>query len=103
MDTPEPRRRWTAALIGVISLAVIAVSLAALVVVGVLRAIDPFGTDEVDRSGATVVEQVRDLEEFTAAEGSFTQDVDIEEDTRFVPDFIRGERAVIIVSGTVRA
>ncbi len=103
MHTSSPRRRGTAAVIGVVSVAVIALSLVGLVALGILRAFDPFGTEEVDRSGATVVERIRDLEEFTAAEGSFTQDVDIEEDARWVPDFIRGERAVIIVSGTVRA
>ena len=51
-----------------------------LVVVGVIATIDPFGSETVDRSGPAVLEQIRELEEFTAAEGNFNQDVDIEED-----------------------
>lgn len=83
--------------------ALIAVCVLAVVVIGVLAVTDPFSTDTVDRSGPAVLEQIRELEEFTAAEGSFTQDVDLESDTRFLPDFLRGERAVAIVTGSVRA
>lgn len=64
---------------------------------------NPFGTDTVDRSGPSVIEQVLELEEFTAAEAEFVQDVDIESDTRFVPSVISGERVVAMASGTVAA
>lgn len=82
---------------------VIAVSLAAIAILIALRVFDPFGSDTVDRSGPTVLERIRTLEEFTAAEAVFVQDVDIEEDTRFLPGFLSGERVVAIVDGAVRA
>lgn len=68
-----------------------------------LAVFNPFGTQTVDRSGPSVIEQVLELEEFTAAEAEFVQDVDIESDTRFVPSFIAGERVVAMTSGTVAA
>ena len=64
---------------------------------------DPFGSRTVDRSGPAVLEQVRDLQDFTAAEAEFVQDVDIENDVRFVPGFVAGERVVAMATGTVEA
>lgn len=84
------------------SLMVIAFALVALVVVGLVSVWDPFGSTTVDRSGPAVLEHMRTLEEFTAAEAAFTQDVDIEDDS-FLPGFIKGERATAIVTGTVTA
>lgn len=85
------------------SLAVIAAAAVVLVVALLISAIDPFGSETVDRSGPTVLQEMRKLEEFTAAEGSFTQDVDLEQDANFLPSFLAGERVVALVTGTVRA
>jgi hypothetical protein len=82
-------------------LAVLVVGLVALLV-GV-TSFNWFGTSTVDRSGPTLLESIRELEEFTAAEGSFVQDVDLERDVRFVPGFLAGQRVVALVTGTVRA
>ncbi len=84
------------------SLVVIALGLLALVVVGLLNVWNPFGTTTVDRSGPAVLDRIRTLEEFTAAEANFTQDVDLESDN-FLPGFIKGERVTAIVTGNVRA
>lgn len=84
------------------SLMIIAFALIALVIVGLVGIWDPFGSTTVDRSGPAVLERMRTLEEFTAAEAGFTQDVDIENDS-FLPGFIKGERVTAIVTGTVRA
>lgn len=84
------------------SLMLIALGLMALVAVGLLNVLDPFGTHTVDRSGPAVLQRIQTLEEFTAAKASFTQDVDIQNDS-FLPDFIKGERVTAIVTGTVRA
>lgn len=64
---------------------------------------DPFGSETVDRSGPSLLERMRSLEEFTAAEATFVQDIDIESDARFLPDFLKGERVVALVTGEVRA
>ena len=82
--------------------ALIALAVLAVVAVGLIAIVDPFGTDTVDRSGPAVLERMRELEEFSAAEGTFTQDVDIEEDAPYLPDFLKGERVVALVTGTVR-
>lgn len=84
------------------SLVVIALALLGLVALGLIGALDPFGTKTVDRSGPAVLQRIKTLEEFTAASASFTQDVDLENDS-FLPGFIKGERVTAIVTGTVRA
>ena len=81
----------------------LAVALLAVIALVAIVTFDPFASDTVDRSGPTMLEQIRELEEFTAAEGSFTQDVDLEEDARYLPDFLKGERVIAMVTGTVRA
>jgi hypothetical protein len=85
------------------SLAVIAVAAVVLVAALLLTALNPFGSDTVDRSGPTVLQEIRKLEEFTAAEGSFTQDVDLEQDANYLPSFLAGQRITALVTGTVRA
>jgi hypothetical protein len=98
-----PKQRVALPPIATISLAVIAVGLLGLLLVGVISAFDPFGSETVDRSGPSVLERIRQLEEFTAADATFTQDVDLTEDANILPDFIQGERVTAIVTGTVRA
>jgi hypothetical protein len=85
------------------SLAVISAVALVLVAALLISAIDPFGSETVDRSGPTVLQEMRKLEQFTAAEGTFTQDVDLEEDAKFLPGFLSGQRIVALVTGTVRA
>lgn len=96
------KSRVSLGIIGTASLVLIALALLALVFVGLLNVWNPFGTTTVDRSGPAVLQRIRTLEEFTAADASFTQDVDLENDS-FLPGFIKGERVTAIVTGTVRA
>jgi len=77
--------------------------LAALLLVAFMTLVNPFASEEIDRSGPTMLAQIRTLEEFTAAEGTFTQDVDLEQDAKYLPSFLKGERVVALVTGTVRA
>lgn len=98
----EPRARGGIGILATASLVLIALALMALVVVGLLNVWDPFGSETVDRSGPAVLQRIQKLEEFTAAEATFTQDVDLENDS-FLPGFIKGERVTAIVSGSVRA
>ncbi len=64
---------------------------------------DTFASKTIDRSGPTILLGIRAVEEFTAAEGTFMQDVDIEVDPNFLPSFVSGERVVALVTGSVRA
>jgi hypothetical protein len=86
-----------------LALAVIAASSVVLVVALLATVLNPFGSETIDRSGPTVLQQIRKLEEFTAAEGTFTQDVDLEEDAKYLPDFLSGQRVTALVTGSVRA
>lgn len=87
--------------VGVVLLSVVLVGS----LVGAAKFFDfnPFGITTVDRSGPTLLERVRTMEEFKAAEASFVQDIDVEKDTKFLPGVVSGERYVAIVTGTVDA
>ncbi len=91
---------------------VIALSLLTIAVVFLANSVGfGFTSTTIDRSGPALLERIRTVEEFTAAEGNFIQDVDLENDTRFqflwssmtLPDFVSGERVVALVDGSVRA
>jgi len=91
--------RAASTLIPAVLVAIVVLAVAAVVVIALA---DPFGSETVDRSGPAMLERMRDLEEFSAAEATFTQDIDLEEDTRWVPDFLKGQRTVAIITGSVR-
>lgn len=63
----------------------------------------PFGSDEVDRSTPALLTSLADLEEYHAATGSFQVVVDLEQDTRWVPSLISGERTTFLATGSVDA
>jgi hypothetical protein len=100
---PPPRRRFPTGL----------VALAAVIVTGFLFVSwlgdlipglgNPFSTETVDRSGPAVLKSVQNLEDFRAASGHFEVIVDVEQDTRFVPDPIKGERVLFVAVGSVDA
>ena len=64
---------------------------------------NPFATETVDRSQPALLEAIEDLSEYKAATGQFQVIIDVEDDTRFVPSFVRGERTVFLAGGTVDA
>jgi Protein of unknown function (DUF4230) len=64
---------------------------------------NPFGTETVDRSGPTVLKSIENLRDFRAASGHFQVIVDVEQDVRFVPDKIKGERVLFVAVGDVDA
>jgi len=98
----QPQRSRPSALL-VVPLVVIALTLVALLVVGVVSTFDPFASNQVDRSAPAVLEKIQELEQFTAAEGQFVQTVDFERDAKYLPSFLQGERVVASVQGNVAA
>jgi hypothetical protein len=64
---------------------------------------NPFGTDERDRTGPAVLRAIEDLSQYRAAGGNFQVVLDVEEDARLLPDFLRGERILFVAGGTVDA
>lgn len=64
---------------------------------------NPFGSDTVDRSQPTLLQALDDLSEYRAAVGQFQVIVDVEEDSRFLPSLVSGERTVFLAGGNVAA
>lgn len=64
---------------------------------------NPFERERVDRSGPALLEQLEDLSEYHAATAHFQELIDIEENVRFVPSFIGGERVSFLAFGSVDA
>ncbi|MFJ9539494.1 DUF4230 domain-containing protein [Streptomyces sp. NPDC101225] len=64
---------------------------------------DLFGTQTHDRSGPALLQSIQDMSRYDAASGNFQVVVDLEKDTKFLPDAIRGSRTLYIGAGTVDA
>lgn len=63
----------------------------------------PFQTETIDRSQPVLLESVQDIARFHGAVGNFEVVLDQEEDVRWVPGFIAGERSLFVAAGTVDA
>jgi hypothetical protein len=100
-----PRRSWGRRLLTLIgTLGVIAGLVIALKAVDLwpnLR--NPFATDTTDRTGPVLLESMRDLSHYVAAEGNFQVLVDLQENNRFLPDFVFNKRTLFVGVGSVDA
>lgn len=65
--------------------------------------LNPFKTRDVDRSQPAVLQSIQDIGQFRAASANLQLVVDLEKDTRFVPDFVKGERTLFVAAGAVDA
>jgi hypothetical protein len=65
--------------------------------------LNPFKETTEDRSPPVVVRSLESLSEYRAATSNMQVVVDVEQDARFLPDFIKGERTLIVASGSVDA
>ncbi|MFE7173961.1 DUF4230 domain-containing protein [Streptomyces sp. NPDC057616] len=64
---------------------------------------DLFGTQTHDRSGPALLQSIQDMSRYDAASGNFQVVVDLEKDTKYLPDAIRGSRTLYIGAGAVDA
>src|SRR3954454_22049570 len=64
---------------------------------------DLFGTETHDRSGPALLESIQDISRYDAASGNFQVVVDLEKDTKYLPDAIRGSRTLYVGAGSVDA
>ncbi|MEV6795771.1 DUF4230 domain-containing protein [Streptomyces sp. NPDC051320] len=62
---------------------------------------DVFGEKTTDRSGPALLKSIQDMSRYEAASGNFQVVVDLEKDTKFLPDAIRGSRVLYVGAGTV--
>src|SRR3712207_6641347 len=92
-----PRRIVLAAAIAVAALAI------ALTVAAVLPGLNPFGEETRDRSQPVLIKSLENLSDYHAATANMQVVVDIEEDARLLPSFIKGERTLFVAAGSVDA
>jgi len=82
------------------------VGLAALAVIAILLVIgplNPFGSDTKDRSQPVLLKSLENLSDYHAATANMQVVVDVEEDVKLLPSFIKGERTLFVAAGTVDA
>ena len=80
--------------------------LAALAVIAILLVIgplNPFGSDTKDRSQPVLLKSLENLSDYHAATANMQVVVDVEEDVKLLPSFIKGERTLFVAAGTVDA
>ncbi|MFD7442358.1 DUF4230 domain-containing protein [Streptomyces sp. NPDC059909] len=81
---------------------------AALVLMGLQLSVLPglgglFGEETRDRSGPALLGSIQDISRYEAATGHFQVVVDLEKDTAYLPDAVRGTRVLYVGAGTVDA
>lgn len=64
---------------------------------------NPFASETVVRDHAAVLQSLEDIAELRAATGEYQVVVDVEDETRFIPGFIKGERTTFLAQGSVDA
>lgn len=97
----SPRR----ALRGLGILAVLAGAVVALVVglPALLPSLNPFGSETKDRTGPVLLKSLEDLSQYRAASANLQVMVDMEQDAKLLPSFIKGSRTLFVAAGTVDA
>lgn len=91
-------KRWLTR--GALVAAVLIILGAAVFVFGQFK---PFGDESIDRSQPAMLKSVRDLSQYHAAAGEFQVVLDIENDVKWVPAALAGERTLFVAAGSVNA
>jgi hypothetical protein len=102
--TDPPRRSVVARVLiffGVV-FAVIVAACFGLRAIHVLPSFDnPFADKTTDRSQPVLLQSMRDLSRYVAADGTFQVIVDLQEDKKNIPDFLLNQRTLFVGSGSV--
>jgi hypothetical protein len=86
---------------GVVFAVIVAMCLG-LRAINVLPSFDnPFADKTTDRSQPVLLQSMRDLSRYVAADGTFQVIVDLQENKENVPDFLLNKRTLFVGSGTV--
>jgi len=62
---------------------------------------NPFDKQTTDRSQPVLLQSMRDLSRYVAADGTFQVIVDLQDDRKYVPDWLINRRILFVGSGTV--
>src|SRR3954469_16459628 len=104
-ETPDPPRKSIVARVLIFFGVVFAVIVAAcfgLRALNVLPSFDtPFARPTPDRSQPVLLQSMRDLSRYVAADGTFQVIVDLQENKENIPDFLVNDRVLFVGSGAV--
>jgi hypothetical protein len=90
---------WTVATFGLIVALVLGAS-----GIGLLPHLhNPFQSKTTDRSGPVLLKSIQDLSRFVGAEGNFEVVIDLQNDKKYVPDFLLNQRTLFVAAGSVEA
>jgi hypothetical protein len=64
---------------------------------------NPFATQTQDRSQPPLLESIHDLSRYVAAEGNFQVIIDVQQNQKYIPDFLVNDRILFVAAGTVDA
>jgi hypothetical protein len=64
---------------------------------------NPFASDRHERSGDTVLRALDDLSDYHAATAELQVMVEIEDDARYLPSFVKGESTTMLARGSIDA
>ena len=84
-------------------LAALAVVVLAVAAATLLPRLDPFGTDTRERSSPPLRQSLENLSEYHAATANLQVILDVEQDARLLPGFLKGERTLFVAAGSVDA
>ncbi len=62
---------------------------------------NPFQQKATDRTGPVLLKSIQDLSRFVAAEGNFEVIVDLQNNRKYVPDFLLNDRILFVAAGSV--
>ena len=74
-----------------------------VVVIALIPDLNPFGTETKDRSQPVLLKSLERLSEYRAASANLQVVVDVEQDAKLLPGFIKGERTLLVAAGNVDA
>lgn len=93
----------TAVKTGVAGATFVIIIVVAALLVGLPSLPNPFRSETVVRDHAAVLQSLEDLSEYHAATGEYQVVIDIENKTRYVPGFLKGEQTTFLAQGSVDA
>jgi hypothetical protein len=77
--------------------------LALLGTVGLIRGINPFHKERIDRSQPPLLKSIQNVSQFHAAVGNFQVVIDIQDKVSHIPAALAGERTLFVAVGSVDA
>ena len=84
-------------------LVVVALVAAGWLLASAIPSLNPFHTETVDRSPPAVLKSISKLSEYRAASAHLEQIIDIEEDAKYLPSFLKGTKTLLVAAGSVDA